>query len=140
MSTVTETPQEAVSRMLNGKNELSNIIEKRGELHATISREDRAIKHMKQQREHLDAMLLQELNRTGLKRTATDRYSVSIKEDQLPDVVDWDALYAHILESGDFSLLHRRTSSPAYREVLKAGQQVPGIQPRTHKTINFRTN
>ena len=119
---------------------LSELIERRGSLQGTISGIERQLKEHKRHRELIDKLLMKELNRAGVKRTATESYSVSIKEDTLPDVTDWDALYAHILKTGDFSLLHRRTSSPAYREILSAGQQVPGIQPRTHRTINFRTN
>jgi hypothetical protein len=74
-----------------------------------------------------------------LKKTANEVASVSIKEETVPDVHDWDALYAHIISTGDFSLIQRRVSSTAYRELLKLGENVPGLQPREIRRINFRS-
>lgn len=136
---VETTSQKELIESLGETPTLSELIEIRGAMQVEISGLERELKAKKARRDIIDGMLMKELSRAGVKRTATESYSVSIKEDTLPEVVDWDALYEHIKETGDFSLLHRRTSSPAYREILSAGQQVPGIQPRTHRTINFRS-
>jgi hypothetical protein len=74
----------------------------------------------------------------GLSRTANDSASVSINEDTVPEVTDWDELYRHVTETQDFSLIQRRVSSTAYKEILKLGDGVPGLQPRTVRRVNFR--
>ena len=90
-------------------------------------------------KEELDYKLMTKLDEQGLSRTANDRASVSINNDTVPDVTDWDALYEHINSTKDYSLLQRRVSSTAYKELLKLGEEIPGLQPREIRRINFRS-
>jgi hypothetical protein len=64
---------------------------------------------------------------------------VSINEDTVPEVVNWDSVYEHVVATRDFSLIQRRISSTAYKELLKLGEGVPGLEPRTIRKINFRS-
>ena len=43
------------------------------------------------------------MDEQGLSRTANDKASVSINQTVVPDVQDWDALYAHITKTQDFA-------------------------------------
>ena len=97
------------------------------------------LKGLREQENGIDLELLKKLDTEGLKKTANEVASVSIKEETVPDVHDWDALYAHIISTGDFYLIQRRVSSTAYRELLKLGENVPGLQPREIRRINFRS-
>ena len=94
---------------------------------------------MKSAQDEIDLALLKKMDAEGLSRTANGDYSVSINEDTVPDVDDWDALYNHIISTRDFSLIQRRVSSTAYKELLKLGEGVPGLSPRTIRKINFRS-
>lgn len=47
---------------------------------------------------------------------------------QVPKVVNWDALYAHIQKTGEFELLHRRVSDEAVKERAEQKIRVPGVQ------------
>ena len=73
----------------------------------------------------------------GLTRTANDMSSVTVKEDSVPEVVDWDVFYEHIQETGEFSLLHRRVSSAAWNESVKI-KDVPGVKATQLRKSNLR--
>lgn len=118
---------------------LGDLIEERARVKKEIDALNRALKEFREQQEVIDRKLISELEADGVKRTATEHYSVSISEDTVPQVDDWDSFYQYILQHEDFSLLHRRVSATAWKELAKLGNAVPGISARELKRINFRT-
>jgi hypothetical protein len=122
--------------------ETSNInalIDERATIKAQMDGLNKRLKEFREALDQVDILLLKKLYDEGLNRTANGIASVSINEDTVPDVSDWDALYKHVIATEDFSLIQRRVSSTAYRELLKMGEAVPGLQPRTVRRINFRS-
>lgn len=97
------------------------------------------VKGLTQAREVIDIAIMKRADREGTTRFATKEASVSVTETTVANVDDWDSLYQHILETKDFSLLQRRTSSAAYREALKVEPKIPGVSPRTVRNINLRS-
>ena len=65
--------------------------------------------------------------------------SVSISENVIPVVKDWDSFYGYILETKQPYLLERRPSVSSFRELLESGVEVPGLQPFTKRTLNIRS-
>ena len=86
----------------------------------------------------LEMELLVRLDEQGMKKASTDDGTASVTEVVLPQVVDWDAVYAHIQETGDFYLLQKRPAAAAFRELNDSGQGVPGIEPYTKRSISLR--
>ena len=117
---------------------LNHLIIERGDLNDSITVLAAEIKDLKAQRDAVDFKMMIQLDGQGVKRMANESYSVSIAEETVPEVTDWDQLYAHITATQDFSLVQRRVSAAPYREILNAGNAVPGIQPRQLRKINFR--
>ncbi len=118
---------------------INNLIEKRADIKRETEQLNVRLKDLKSAQDEIDLALLKKMDAEGLSRTANGDYSVSINEDTVPDVDDWDALYNHIVLTRDFSLIQRRVSSTAYKELLKLGEGVPGLSPRTIRKINFRS-
>jgi hypothetical protein len=118
---------------------INDLIEKRAEIKRESELLNVRLKDLKAAQDEIDLALLKKMDAEGLSRTANGDYSVSINEDTVPDVDDWDALYNHIISTRDFSLIQRRISSTAYKELLKLGEGVPGLSPRTIRKINFRS-
>lgn len=118
---------------------INELIEARAKVKDAQALLNTELKTLNKEKDELDYQLLTKLDEQGLSRTANDKASVSINQDTVPEVTDWDALYAHVLEHQDFSLLQRRVSSTAYKELLKLGEQIPGLQPREIRRINFRS-
>ena len=118
---------------------INELIESRAEVKDSIEGLNRELKELNKTKDDLDYQLLTQLDEQGLSRTANDKASVSINQTVVPDVQDWDALYAHITETQDFALLQRRVSSTAYKELLKLNEAVPGVETREIRRINFRS-
>lgn len=118
---------------------IDELIDRKKSIKTQMEKLNSELKGLREQENDIDLELLKKLDTEGLKKTANEVASVSIKEETVPDVHDWDALYAHIIQTGDFSLIQRRVSSTAYRELLKLGENVPGLQPREIRRINFRS-
>jgi len=118
---------------------INALIEKRADFKRQIDKLNKQLKELNASQDEIDLALLKKMDSEGLSRTANGDYSVSINEDTVPEVVNWDALYDYVVETRDFSLIQRRISSTAYRELLKLGEGVPGLSPRVIRKINFRS-
>lgn len=117
---------------------INELIEQRVDIKNQIDELNAQIKDLQEQLRGNETILLKELDAQGLSRTANDKASVSINEDTVPDVIEWDELHAYIIANKDFSLFQRRVNSKVYKELLQLGETVPGIQPRTIRKLNMR--
>jgi seryl-tRNA synthetase len=117
---------------------VNQLINERADIKGQMDQLNRELKELRAESDYLDVLLLKKMDAEGVSRTANDAASVSINEDTVPNVDDWDELYTHVTATGDFSLLQRRVSSTAYKEMLKMGEAVPGLSPRTVRRVNFR--
>ena len=124
---------------VNEQSTMNSIIDERAMIKAQMDGLNKRLKEFREALDQVDRLLLRKMDNEGLNRTANSLASVSINEDIVPDVTNWDKLYEHVQETGDFSLIQRRVSSTAYRELLKLGEQVPGLESRTIRRINFRS-
>lgn len=124
---------------MNEDTTINELIKTRAEVKQSMDSLNRELKALRETQDQLDVLLLKKMDAEGLSRTANQQASVSINEDTVPDVTDWEELYQHVIATGDFSLIQRRVSSTAYKELLKLGEAVPGLQPRTVRRINFRS-
>ena len=86
----------------------------------------------------LELELLQRLDSQGMKQAATDGGTATITKTILPNVVDWDALWQHIVDTRGFHLLQRRPAAAAFRELNSSGEKVPGIDAYEQRTISLR--
>jgi hypothetical protein len=118
---------------------INQLIEKRAENKYAMDELNRQLKELRETQNDLDVLLLKKMDAEGLSRTANTQASVSINEDTVPDVTDWEELYRYVTDTQDFSLIQRRVSSTAYKELLKLGESVPGLQPRVVRRINFKS-
>ena len=95
-------------------------------------------KRLKEQQEEVDYQLMQKLEADGLSKFSNDQATISISEQIVPQVEDWDALQAHILKTGEFELMQRRPAVKAYRELREAGVEVPGVIDFAKRGLNVR--
>lgn len=86
----------------------------------------------------LELEALIRLDDQGMDKASTKRGTISIGENVLPQVVDWDAFGEHIIQTDSLFLLQRRPAAAAYRELLESGETVPGVEPYTQRSINLR--
>ena len=117
---------------------VTELINERAKVKGEMDQINIQLKELRAESDYLDVLLLKKMDAEGVSRTANEKASVSINEDTVPNVDDWDALYEHVSNTQDYSLLQRRVSSTAYKELLKMGETVPGLSPRTVRRVNFR--
>lgn len=117
---------------------ITELINHRADLKGQMDQLNKQLKELRGEQDYVDVLLLKKMDTEGVSRTANENASVSINEDTVPNVDDWDALYEHVTSTQDFSLLQRRVSSTAYKELLKMGESVPGLSPRSVRRVNFR--
>ncbi|MGA1777114.1 MAG: hypothetical protein ACO39G_08560 [Flavobacteriaceae bacterium] len=96
-------------------------------------------KELKRTKDMLETQIATSLKEQGIDRVGNDQCTVSIKQEIVPTVEDWDALHRHILDTQQFELLQKRMSATAYRELLQMGQAVPGVTSTELTRINFRS-
>ena len=105
---------------------LNELIDEKKSIKDQLTNLNVQVSKLKEREDTLDLKII-EVDTEGLARSANEVASVSIREDFVPDVQDWDALYEHISDTKDFSLLHRRVSSTAFKERINQGDTVPGL-------------
>ena len=113
-------------------NELTNV---RQDL-ATLLEQEKELKHTKTM---LETQIATSLKEQRIDRGGNDQCTVSIKQEIVPTVDDWDTLHQHIIDTKQFELLQKRMSATAYRELLQMGQAVPGVTSTELTRINFRS-
>lgn len=79
------------------------------------------------------------LDAAGLEQAKIDGVTVTVSEQTMPNVEDWDAFYDFIRENDAFYMLQRRVSTGPYREMLQMEQDVPGVKPYVQRKINMRS-
>lgn len=112
---------------------LNRVVELREEL-AAISEQEKTAKN---EMAMIEAQLLRRMDERKTDRLSNDKLTASKTTSVHEKVVDWEAVFDFIKTSGDFSLLQKRISVTAYRELLTMGQ-VPGIIPDERTSIGFR--
>ena len=96
-------------------------------------------KAAKQVINELETRIIINLENQGVDRIGNDVCTVSIKKEIVPTVEDWDSVFQHISDTGQFELLQRRMSATSYRELQQMGQEVPGVVSTELTRMNFRS-
>jgi len=56
----------------------------------------------------------------------------------MPIAKDWELIHAYVKENDAFHLLYKQLSAVAYRELLEAGETVPGTEQYNRISISVR--
>ena len=69
-----------------------------------------------------------------------DAGTASRKQEVHANIRDFEELVQFIAETGNYSLLKKSVPSKAYREMLEAGEPVPGVTEFIKSKVGFRVN
>ena len=114
---------------------LSEVTKLRSQI-KTVQAEEKLLKT--QQRE-LESQISIRMQEQGLDKISNDVCTISLKNEIVPTVENWDDLHEHIVKTGQFELLQKRMSATAYRELITAGMDVPGVISTELTRVNFRS-
>ena len=93
----------------------------------------------KSRKMELEAKIVSTLKQQGIDRVGNDGCTVSIKEEIVPTVQDWDEVYKYLIQTKQFELIQKRMSATAFRELLQMGLNVPGVKATELTRVNFRS-
>ena len=116
-----------------------DLINEYGDLQHQIRKANEVVNDLKKQAEELKFQLMDTMEDQGETRSATDSFSVTLKEDVLPQITDFDALCEWVLESKNFGLFRKQLLATAYREELQLNEAIPGVEPITKRNLTFKT-
>ena len=119
-----QTMDELLTELTEVRTSLKNLQEK-----------ERGFKSRKME---LEARIVSTLKEQGIDRIGNDSCTLSIKEEIVPTVEDWDQVYQHLLQTKQFELIQKRMSATAFRELLQMGMNVPGVKATELTRVNFR--
>ena len=93
----------------------------------------------KSRKMELEAKIVSTLKQQGIDRVGNDGCTVSIKEEIVPTVQNWDEVYKYLIQTKQFELIQKRMSATAFRELLQMGMNVPGVKATELTRVNFRS-
>lgn len=100
---------------------------------------EESIKELEKNMGTLQAELITQLQAEGITSSRGKKASISISENVVPQVEDWEAFYKYIGRRKYFHLLERRPSTSGCRELFEKNGRIPGVVPHTKITLNLRT-
>lgn len=83
-------------------------------------------KKLTQRMAAIEAAIMEQMSTAGVSQISSDRASCTMRQVKRPVIKDWGMFYAHVAETKQFELLHKRLASTAFSERWEAGETVPG--------------
>ena len=102
----------------------------------SLQEKERGFKSRKME---LEAKIVSTLKEQGIDRVGNDGCTLSIKQEFVPTVEDWDQVYQYLIQTKQFELIQKRMSATAFRELLQMGMNVPGVKATELTRVNFRS-
>lgn len=103
-----------------------------------LARQDRALS---EKTEALERLLFERLDAEETTKAAGRAASVSVSEEVVPSIEDWESFYEYVRKNDAFHLLQRRLNNAAWRETVELeGSPPQGTQPFTKRKLNLRKN
>lgn len=92
---------------------------------------DKKAADLKEYEEGLKTTIIAKFREEEINALGADNGLVKMSTLIEPVADNWPAVYKHVQETGDFSLLHRRLATAAVKEQWEAGVVIPGVGKTT---------
>ena len=89
-------------------------------------------------KEDYEKRLIAAMNAIGTETIKNDLGTFGIQSAIMPIAKDWEAIHKYVKENDAFHLLYRQILATSYREMLDAGEEIPGIETYERVTISVR--
>ena len=118
---------------------LNDLLAEYGTLRDGIRELQAQEKELNASKRELEAQISIRMQEQGLDKISNKGQTISLKNEIVPTVEDWDLLQTHVAETKQFELMHKRVSATAYREAIAAGIDIPGVKSTELTRINYRS-
>ena len=99
---------------------------------------NKQLQDLKEEYEAVEAEIMSDLDAQGLGFGGGSRHRATITESVVPSATDWDEFEDYCKENDALYLFERRISAKAWRELVESGEQVPGTEPFTRRSLSLR--
>ena len=120
--------------MTDLNDEINKDFELREEYYRLNKIAEEAEKAYKQQH----ALVIQMMLDQNLTTAGTDVAKVSLSEEVVPQVDDWDKVHEYVKENDALFILQRRINSGPWKEALNNGELIPGTSTFTRHKLSLR--
>jgi hypothetical protein len=86
-------------------------------------------KTIEEQEKLVKEYIIENLDKQKSEGVSGKKAKISISTQRVAAVSDWDAFYAHVLKTKDFSLMIRKLNDGSCRERWDNGEILPGVNP-----------
>ena len=117
---------------------LGSVIDRYRELYDQRAALNAESKELTKQMEALVPQILGQLDELGIDSAKGKHAKVYVEEKIRPAVKSWDDFYNYIRDNEAWFLLERRPTSIAYADLIRSGQEVPGVEPLFLKELVCR--
>jgi hypothetical protein len=98
------------------------------------------VKETAQSLEEINQIIQRKMHAEGIEKTTVGGITVSLTKSTVYNITDYDSFAKYIVENSYTGLLQRRVSNPFMRELIQAGETVPGIEPFEKEQVNMRVS
>lgn len=119
--------------------EMYTIDQELAELSRTLKKLPLTVKmaDLAERRKALEAWLIETLPASDADGVVGKLCRATVTSKRVPTVQDWPKLYAHVLKTKSFDLLHKRISNDAVAERWNDKKEVPGVVGFTVKRVSI---
>ena len=94
------------------------------------------VKLIKGRETEINEHIINNLEKGDLTGASGLKYKAQIKPGIAGSVTDWELLYDFIVEYDRFDLLNKSLNAKAVKEMLEAGEKIPGVEKINTKTLS----
>lgn len=98
---------------------------------------DADVKLIKSRETEINEHIIDNLDKGDLTGAAGLKFKAQIKPGIAGSVTDWELLYDFIVEKDRFDLLNKSLNQKAVKEMLEAGEKIPGVEKINTKKLSI---
>ena len=115
--------------------ELTRLLKDSVEKIATLSKAAKLETGLKEDYQY---RLIALMDAIGTNTNKNDLGNFRVLKTDMPQAADWEVVHKYVRDNNAFHLLQRRLSPVAYKEMIEAGEVIPGIDVYEKQTISIR--
>jgi len=99
------------------------------------------LKEVNAEKAELELEVIEDLEREGVTQASTKTATVTVSEEEVAVIEDWDKFNAFVKRNNAFELYYRRVNNASFRELAttRRGGSIPGASTRTIKKLSLRS-
>lgn len=117
---------------------LGRVVDEFKEVNALRLAMEKEVKEVQKRENELKDHLIDNLSASDTTGVAGLRYRAQVTTDDQPTVEDWDAVHDYVWDNDRFDLLGKSIAKAAVKEMMDAGQKIPGIGKITIKKLSVK--